>query len=73
MEIFNLCLLSKGLGIDKGQIVKFFEHVFGELPCCPMCVSLACTFSLLDYITLESDELVLTAARPQNGVTAGYL
>lgn len=38
-----------------------------------MCVRVShtCTFSLLDYITLESAELVLTAARPQNGVAAG--
>lgn len=34
-------------------------------------VSLACTFNLLDYMTLESAEHVLNAARPQNGVTAG--
>lgn len=33
----------------------------------PVRMSLACTFSLLNYKTLES-ELVLTAARPQNGV-----
>lgn len=30
-------------------------------------MSLACTFRLFDYKTFES-ELVLTAARPQNGV-----